>query len=167
MSHFIHKEHNVPVLLYHIVCPTKYRRAVFSEQVDAKLKEVCQEIEARREMEFLEIGTDRDHVHFLVQSVPNYSPKKIVQRIKRITAREIFKACPEVKRYLWGGELRERRILYQHGGSAWEGAKDSELCSATRTSGRKRTTEVVLLPRSLLRGSLFKLLALHCFPCSL
>jgi hypothetical protein len=92
-----------------------------------------------------------------VQSVPNYSPKKIVQRIKSLTAREIFKACPEVKRYLWGGELRERRLLYQHSGSAWERAKDSELCSATRTSGRKRTTEVVLIPRSLLRGSLFVL----------
>ena len=43
--------------------------------------------------------------HFLVQSVPKYSPKKIVQMIKSITAREIFKACPGVKRYLWGGEF--------------------------------------------------------------
>jgi REP element-mobilizing transposase RayT len=34
------------------------------------------------------------------------SPKKIVQTIKSITAREIFKSCPEVKKYLWGGEFR-------------------------------------------------------------
>lgn len=44
-------------------------------------------------------------MHFLVQSVPLYSPKEIVQIIKSITARGIFKACPEVKRYLWGGEF--------------------------------------------------------------
>ena len=105
MSRFIHKEHNVSVLMYHIVCPAKYRRAVFSAEVDAKLKEVCAEIEKRYEIGFLEIGADKDHVHFLVQSVPTYSPKRIVQIIKSITAREIFRACPQVKKYLWGGEF--------------------------------------------------------------
>ena len=54
---------------------------------------------------FLEIGVDKDHVHFLVQSVPMYSPKKIVQIIKSITAREVFKRCPEVKKQLWGGQF--------------------------------------------------------------
>ncbi len=91
--------------MYHIVCPAKYRRAVFTPPVDKKLKEVCLEISKRFEITFLEIGTDKDHVHFLVQSVPMYSPKKIVQLIKSITAREIFAACPEVKKQLWGGEL--------------------------------------------------------------
>ena len=57
--------------MYHIVCPAKYRRAIFTE-------EVCEEISKRYEIVFLEIGTDSDHVHFLVQSVPMYSPKKIV-----------------------------------------------------------------------------------------
>ena len=105
MSRFIHKSHNVSILLYHIVCPAKYRRAVFTPPVDRKLKEVCLEIAKRYEMTFLEIGTDRDHVHFLVQSVPMMSPQKIVQRIKSITAREIFRTCPEVKKQLWGGEF--------------------------------------------------------------
>jgi putative transposase len=105
MSEFIHKHHNVSVLMYHIVCPAKYRRMVFSEVVDAKLKEVCTEIEKRYEITFLEIGTDSDHVHFLVQSVPTYSPKQIVQIIKSLTAREIFKFCPEVKKHLWGGKF--------------------------------------------------------------
>ena len=105
MSDFIRKEHNVSLLLYHIVCPAKYRRAVFTPVVDEKLKEVCEEISLRYEIEFLEIGTDQDHVHFLVQSVPKYSPKKIVQTIKSITAREIFRQLPEVKEQLWGGEF--------------------------------------------------------------
>ena len=105
MSKFIHKNHNVSVLMYHIVCPSKYRRAVFSAEVDAKLKEVCEDIQKRYEITFLEIGSDADHVHFLVQSVPMYSPKQLVQIIKSITAREIFKACPEVKKYLWGGKF--------------------------------------------------------------
>lgn len=105
MSELIWKQHNVSSLLYHLVCPAKYRRAVFTTEVDEKLKEICEDISVRYEIEFLEIGTDLDHVHFLVQSVPTYSPTKIVRAIKSITAKEIFKQLPEVKRQLWGGEF--------------------------------------------------------------
>ena len=105
MSIYIHKAHNVSVLIYHVVCPAKYRRVVFSEDVDQVLKEICLEISKRYEIHFLEIGTDEDHVHFFVQSVPMYSPTKIVRTIKSITAKEIFKGAPGVKRALWGGEF--------------------------------------------------------------
>ena len=105
MSIYIHKSHNVTVLLYHLVFPAKYRRIVFDEEVDKELKETCLEIEKRYEIKFLEIGTDEDHVHFLVQSVPMYSVKKLVQTIKSITVRQIFEKCPKVKKKLWGGEF--------------------------------------------------------------
>jgi putative transposase len=64
MSEYIHKSHNVSVLLYHLVFPAKYRRAVFDEQVDEVLREVCLEIEKRYEVKFIEIGVDKDHVLF-------------------------------------------------------------------------------------------------------
>ena len=70
MSEYIHKSHNVTVLLYHMVFPAKYRRAVFAGGVDEVVRDVCPEIEKRYQTKFLEIGTDKDHVHFLVQSVP-------------------------------------------------------------------------------------------------
>ncbi len=63
------------------------------------------EIAARYEIQFIEIGVDKDHAHFLLQSVPVYSPSKIAQVIKSITAREIFKRVPDVKKQLWGGEF--------------------------------------------------------------
>lgn len=105
MSKLLHKRHNVSVLMYHIVCPAKYRRAVFTPEVEQVLKETCLAIEQRYEITFIEIGTDQDHVHFLVQSVPGYSPTKIVRVIKSITAREIFRRVPAVKQQLWGGEF--------------------------------------------------------------
>jgi len=105
MSQFIHKSHNVTVLLYHLVFPAKYRRAVFDGDVDKVLSEICLEIEKRYQIKFLEIGTDDDHVHFLIQSVPTYSVTKLVTMIKSLTAREIFKKCPHVKKQLWGGEF--------------------------------------------------------------
>ena len=105
MSTYIHKSHNVTVLLYHLVFPAKYRRVVFDDQVDQVLQGVCLEIEKRYQIKFLEIGTDKDHVHFLVQSVPTYSVTKLVTIIKSMTAREIFRLCPQVKKKLWGGEF--------------------------------------------------------------
>ena len=74
-----------------------------TDEVDTVLRRVCVDISNRYEITFLEIGTDQDHVHFLIQSVPMYSPKKIVQTIKSITAREVLRRVPSVKTQLWGG----------------------------------------------------------------
>ena len=104
-SKYIHKSHNVSVLIYHFVCPAKYRQIVFSKEVDTTLKEICLELSKRYEIHFLEIGTDKDHVHFLIQSVPMYSATKIITTIKSILGREVFKRHPEVKQKLWGGEF--------------------------------------------------------------
>ena len=105
MSKQVRKSHNVSVLMYHYVCPAKYRRVVFEQKVDEQLKEICLEIAKRYHIEFIEIGTDKDHVHFLIQSVPTYSPTKIIQTVKSLTAREMFRRAPEVKKKLWGGEF--------------------------------------------------------------
>ncbi|GHV12962.1 IS200/IS605 family transposase ISDha13 [Spirochaetia bacterium] len=105
MSEFIHKSHNESVLLYHIVCPTKYRRVVINNDVEKTIKETCKGIEDRYEIRFLEIGTEGDHVHFLIQAVPKYSPTKIVTTIKGNISKQVFEAHPEVKKQLWGGEF--------------------------------------------------------------
>ena len=93
------------VLLYHLVCPAKYRKVVFTKDVDKELKEICLEISKRYEISFIEIGTDDNHVHFLLQTVPMYSPRRLSQVVKSITVREIFRRVPEVKKKLWGGEF--------------------------------------------------------------
>ena len=105
MSEHIHKSHNKSLLLYHFVCPIKYRRTVLSKEVSKTFREVCLEIEERFDMQFLEIGLDDNHVHFLVQSVPMYSPKKLINTVKSITAKEVFRLHPEVKKKLWGGKF--------------------------------------------------------------
>jgi len=105
MGELIRKSHNVSLLMYHFVCVAKYRRLVITEEVDKVLRKICMEISKRYEIRFLEIGTESDHVHFLIQSVPTYSPMKIITKIKSITAREIFSKIPSVKKQLWGGEF--------------------------------------------------------------
>ena len=105
MSKYIHKRHNVSVLIYHLVCPAKYRVVIFTEEADKTLRDICLDIAKRYEIVFLEIGVDSNHVHFLIQSVPTYSPTKITRIVKSITARKVFEQRPEVKEQLWGGEF--------------------------------------------------------------
>ncbi len=56
-------------------------------------------------MHFIEIGYESNHVHFLVQSVPNYSVSKMIRMLKSITAKELFQRYPEIKIKLWGGNI--------------------------------------------------------------
>ena len=105
MSDHILKSHNKSLLLYHLVCPVKYRRKALTKPAEKVLRDTCIEIGYRYEVHFVEIGSDEDHVHFLLQSVPMLSPSRIVKIVKSITAIEIFKQCPEVKEYLWGGHF--------------------------------------------------------------
>lgn len=105
MSEHIHKRHNKNLLLYHLVCPIKYRRSVMNEEVEQSLVIVCKGISMRFEIWFVEIGADENHVHFLIQSVPMLSAKNIAQTIKSITAKELFRLHPEVKSKLWGGQF--------------------------------------------------------------
>ena len=78
---------------------------MIDEQVDQVLKDVCLDNADRYQVEFLEIGTDKDQVHFPVQSVPRYSPTKIITMIKSLTAKEVFARVPSVKKQLWSGEF--------------------------------------------------------------
>jgi REP element-mobilizing transposase RayT len=101
----IYKSYNKTLLLYHLVFPAKYRKKIFDDNIDRTLRDICIEISERYEIVFVEIGNDEDHVHFLVQSVPTITVTKIVTTIKSITAREIFKEFPQLKKDMWGSSL--------------------------------------------------------------
>jgi len=54
---------------------------------------------------FLEIGIDKDHVHFWCSRFRRIVRRKIITLIKSITAREVFRHRPEIEAQLWGGEF--------------------------------------------------------------
>ena len=105
MSDHTIKRHNKSLLLYHIVIPLKYRKKVINKEVGETLIDICFGISGRYEVQFVEVGYESDHVHFLVQSVPSYSVSKMVTMLKSITAKELFRLHPEIKEMLWGGKF--------------------------------------------------------------
>ena len=106
MNEHVYKSHNKTLLLYHMVFPAKYRREVFTPEVEETLKEVCIGIEKRYEIRFVEIGLEENHVHMLVQGIPTMPVTRLVTIIKSLTAREIFRRHPKIRKdVLWGGNL--------------------------------------------------------------
>jgi len=63
------------------------------------------EIAKRYEFDIEEIGSDGDQVHILFISPPRYSPSRVMQIIKSITGKKMFKRFPETRKKLWGGEF--------------------------------------------------------------
>ena len=101
-----HACHKVYILKYHLMLVTKYRKDLFfDEEYVTYIKTILQEIEKRYFISPETIGFDEDHVHMLVQAAPKYAPSRIIQIIKSITAREMFKRFEEIKEELWGGEF--------------------------------------------------------------
>ena len=91
-----HANHCVFKIRYHMVFCIKYRKKLLLDaEIISFLKTVCFGIGERYYFEFDVIGTDGDHVHLFVGAEPKYSPSRVMQIIKSITARQIFKEYPE------------------------------------------------------------------------
>ena len=118
---------------------------VFSSGVDNTIKDTCLEISKRYQVHFLEIGTDNNHVHFLVQSVPMYSPTKIITLIKSITAREVFRHHPEVKEQLWGGEFWSDGYFIN---TVSKFGDESTISKYVREQGLEKTYKVITQNKS-------------------
>ena len=69
------------------------------------VKNLLREIGERYWFKFDAIGMEEDHLHIVVGAVPRYSPSEVMQIIKSISARMIFKNFKEIKKVLWGEEF--------------------------------------------------------------
>lgn len=101
-----HACHKVYSIKYHMMFCIKYRKNLFHEdKIINFFREILKKIGEKYYLTFETIGIDENHVHLLVQSAPRYSPSRVAQIIKSITARELFKQFPELEKDLWGGEF--------------------------------------------------------------
>jgi putative transposase len=92
---------------YHLVWTPKYRKWILKEKVRDAVKEIFREVLAARDCEIAEMEIAEDHVHIFASIPPRYSVGEIVRVLKSVSAKEVFRRYPEVKRELWGGEFWE------------------------------------------------------------
>jgi len=98
-------KHAVYDLKYHFVWIPKYRKLVLKGAVAASLREIFYGIAERYEMEIDTLEVMPDHVHVFVLVPPKYSPSRVVQILKSVSAREVYRRHAELREELWGGEL--------------------------------------------------------------
>jgi len=102
----VHKGHHCAYQIhYHLVMPVKYRKALLVEEIRQWLKEIVKGIEERYGLEIERMGCDQDHVHILCSAHPKYSPGQLVRVFKSVSAKELFRRFPAIKKDLWGGEF--------------------------------------------------------------
>ena len=98
-------KHAVYDLKYHLVWIPKYRKHILEKEISDYLKEVFREIAEEYGFGIDTLGVMEDHVHIFVEAPPKYSPAQVVQIMKSISAREVFRRFPKLRKQLWAGEL--------------------------------------------------------------
>ena len=130
-----HACHKVYVIKYHLMFVIKYRKDLFlHEAYVSRVKDIPRDLEKRYFLTTETIGFDEDHVHILTRVAPRYSPSRVIQIVKSITARELFKRFPEIKEELWGGEFWSAGGCI---GTVGEGANADIIRKYIKKQGRK------------------------------
>ena len=95
--------HSVFSCDYHLVWPTKYRRAALNEGVLAYLKESIKGLtDFHPDLIIKEINGEADHIHLLISIPPQRAVGAVVRIIKASTARDLNEKFPHLKQIYWG-----------------------------------------------------------------
>lgn len=91
---------------YHIVWCVKYRHKVLEGRVEQRLIELLKQIAEDNGFDILEINTDKDHIHLLINCSPQHYIPNMIKAMKGVSARLLMKEFGDaLKRKLWGGHL--------------------------------------------------------------
>ena len=96
---------NISEPYYHIQLIIEYRKSLLNKKTEKVILEATKEFKERYAIEISHVGFDKNHVHFLCKFLLKYSGGQVIKVIKSITAKEIFREVPEIKKELWGGEI--------------------------------------------------------------
>lgn len=99
--------HAVYDLKYHLVWAPRYRKGILVDEVAEHAEDVLQRAAESYDMVIDTLDVEKDHVHVFLEAPPKYSPARIAQILKSISAREIFQRFSWLRERLWGGELWE------------------------------------------------------------
>lgn len=98
--------HSVYNINYHIVFCPKYRHHIFKDELEYEVSKLFKSIAFNYGFEVLEQEIMPDHIHLFISTPPTIAPTKIVKILKSISANEIFKAFPNLKKSkFWGSGL--------------------------------------------------------------
>ena len=95
--------HSCFLLQYHIVLVTKYRHPVLTGNVKTAVYERINYVAENRGFNILELNSEPNHVHLLIEADPQTPPAELVNVIKTQTSRKARKLYGDtlLKKYDW------------------------------------------------------------------
>ncbi|AKS38144.1 transposase [Anoxybacillus gonensis] len=90
---------------YHVVWCVKYRHKVLVGDIDTRLKEILHQIAEEHGFAIVQMESDSDHIHLLIDCTPQHSIPNMIKALKGVSARLLFKEFPQLKEKLGGGNL--------------------------------------------------------------
>jgi putative transposase len=90
---------------YHIVWCVKYRKSILNGLIETRLKEIIVEQSEVHGFTIIEMETDDNHIHMLIECTPQHYIPNIMKALKGNSARFLFKEFPDLKKTLWDGHL--------------------------------------------------------------
>ncbi|WP_294196326.1 IS200/IS605 family transposase [uncultured Clostridium sp.] len=98
--------HSVYNINYHIVFCPKYRHNLFKDELEYEISKMFKNIAFNYGFEILEQEVMPDHVHLFISAPPIIAPTEIIKILKSVSANELFKAFPSLKKSkFWGRGL--------------------------------------------------------------
>lgn len=97
MTNYRSNQHVTYACTYHVVWCPKYRRAVLTGDVAARLKVLMAETVAQTQGEILELEVMPDHVHLLVSVDPQFGIHRLVRLIKGRSSRVLRQEFASLK----------------------------------------------------------------------
>jgi len=85
---------------YHVIWCPKYRRKVLVGDVEVRLKQLVAQIAIDLSADLIEVETDKDHIHLLVEVDPQFGINKFVKPMKGKTSNILRKEFPHLKKRL-------------------------------------------------------------------
>lgn len=80
-------KHNLKV---HLILVCKYRKKLLVRDINELIKNTIYEIESKSDFDIIEMESDIDHIHIMLQHIPRVSISSIVNRIKSITTHRVW-----------------------------------------------------------------------------
>lgn len=91
---------------YHIVWCVKYRHKILYPKIETKLIEVLNKIAEDNGFTTIEVNTNLDHIHLLIECTPQHYIPNILKALKGVSARLLMlEFGEELRNKLWDGHL--------------------------------------------------------------
>jgi putative transposase len=111
-------KHAVYELKYHLVWVPKYRARILGVEEKQYLKKLFEEIAEEYEFHIDTMEVMEDHVHVFIEAPPSYAPARVAQILKSISAKELYKRYPELRKKMWSGAIWEEGYFVRSVGDA-------------------------------------------------